>query len=533
MRKSRRLPESWPGAARILHQLQEQHQRAAARAKSLQAELAAAHANHAEVRALERRRLVQAVTATTLRHLDQVRSRLWRLRDLLAEGLPPEPAMQELAKIRTALDEMIDSFRTTVRGVYPAMLPDRGPRAALEELAATLPRPVRFDGDLGRRVEWQIESGLYHAVAAVLNLYAGTHDGAGERSAARSSPITVVFGRDEALQVRITAEMDDMSLADLRSALAHDAARLAVLGGAMRFAMTGNRATVDITLAKQVLPPDLDTVPSQYATSAVFRQVWELARQGRRYVGYGPERAAWLAVAERMSKLPRIAVVLGTAREDPTLPSVPYVNVIQVHQAPNASLAEEFLADDGPRGRVDAVVCLVPPDTDFRTALRYGRHRVMLIEADDVAVVADVAKQLQAQAPTIAARRALVSIRELVQGLPADHELRRALDQVSAERHEFAELDLLVELTAQDTPLLRTAGEKVRAAAARLLGAEGPEPWMRLGLSPNADKAVVRATAQHSARYWRSRAQLPTTGGKDREVYETLAATAERLVDLA
>nr|PZM94986.1 MAG: hypothetical protein DIU77_13135 [Thermocrispum agreste] len=120
-----------------------------------------------------------------------------------------------------------------------------------------------------------------------------------------------------------------------------------------------------------------------------------------------------------------------------------------------------------------------------------------------------------------------------MQGLPADHELRRALDQVSAERHEFAELDLLVELTAQDTPLLRTAGEKVRAAAARLLGAEGPEPWMRLGLSPNADKAVVRATAQHSARYWRSRAQLPTTGGKDREVYETLAATAERLVDLA
>src|SRR5690606_41774023 len=122
--------------------------------------------------ARERGRVVQAVSTTSLRALDASRTRLWRLRDLLAEGLPPEPAMHELGEVRAALDEMIDRFRTPVRGVYPAMLPDRGPRAALEELAATLARPVRLDGDLGRRVEWQIESGLYHAAAAVLNLYA-------------------------------------------------------------------------------------------------------------------------------------------------------------------------------------------------------------------------------------------------------------------------------------------------------------------------------------------------------------------------
>src|SRR5690606_41318999 len=126
---------------------------------------------HADVCALERCRLVQAMTMTTLRVLAAIHTRLCGLRDRLAEGLPPEPAMHALGEVRAALDEMIDRFRTTVRGVYPAMLPDRGPRAALEELAATLARPVRFDGDLGRRVERQIEYGLYPTAAVGRILY--------------------------------------------------------------------------------------------------------------------------------------------------------------------------------------------------------------------------------------------------------------------------------------------------------------------------------------------------------------------------
>jgi len=530
MRRSRRADKVWPNAAGILHQLQEHHQRAAARAQFLRSELAAAQVHHAEVRALERRRLVQAVTTTTLRDLDAIRTRLWRLRDLLAEGLPPEPAMHELGEVRAALDEMIDRFRTTVRGVYPAMLPDRGPRAALEELAATLARPVRFDGDLGRRVEWQIESGLYHAVASVLNLYAAKQETVGRHFI--GSPISVVFGHDEALQVRISADKEDMSADELRAALGHDAARLAVLGGTMRCSTVGGRAVVDITLAKQVVPPDLDTVPAQYAHSTLFHQVWELARQGRRHVGYGPERAAWLAVAERMIKPPRIAVVHGPNRDEINLPSLSNVSVIPVHETPDATLAREFLADDGPRGAIDGVVCLAAPQQDFRTTLRYGRHRVMLVETDDACAVTEVAERIRGQAPIIAARRALVSMRGLMDGLPAEHELRHTIDRIIAERHEITELDLLDDIERPDTPVLRMAGDQVRTAAARLLGAHGSEPWARLGLSPNADLAVVQATAHHSARYWRSRAQQPTTGGRDREVYEALAATAERLVDV-
>ena len=133
--------------------------------RGLRAELAAARERLAQVRDLERRRLVGAITTTTLRDLAEVRGRL--------TGITADTAADDLAEARGALDDLIDNFRAVVRGVYPAMLPDRGPRAALEELAATLPRPVRFGGDLGRRAGWQVESGLYHAVAAVLNVLAG------------------------------------------------------------------------------------------------------------------------------------------------------------------------------------------------------------------------------------------------------------------------------------------------------------------------------------------------------------------------
>ncbi len=59
------------------------------------------------------------------------------------------------------------------RGVYPAVLRDQGPAAALDEVAADLPRPVRLTGDLGGRLDWEIESGIYYVVAAAMNALAG------------------------------------------------------------------------------------------------------------------------------------------------------------------------------------------------------------------------------------------------------------------------------------------------------------------------------------------------------------------------
>ena len=38
-----------------------------------------------------------------------------------------------------ALDELLDRFRVIARGVYPAVLRDQGPAAALDEVIADLP----------------------------------------------------------------------------------------------------------------------------------------------------------------------------------------------------------------------------------------------------------------------------------------------------------------------------------------------------------------------------------------------------------
>ncbi|KAA5837330.1 hypothetical protein ABT337_30070 [Saccharopolyspora hirsuta] len=482
---------AWLGVAVQLARLHVDHAAADQRARRLNSELSTARARLARVRDLERHRLVRAITATTLRDLDEVRS---SLRAVTEEGTG-------LTVAEGALEELIDDFRSVVRGVFPAMLPDRGPRAALEELAATLPRPVTFAGDLGRRAGWQLESGFYHAVAAALNLVAG------EESA---HPVTVTFGRDVALRAKIHAPGD----ADLSRALVQDVERLAVLGGDMECAVVDGAAVVTVRLAERVelVPPAVD--PAELERSAVYRKVRDLVRQGQAAVG-GPE---WDAVAERLTMPPRLAVV-GPGRD--TSDGAPAAVV--VFDAPaDQALAAELRADDDPRGGVDAVLCRVPPEPGFRDVLLSGRNRVVLAESGSVGALA---ARLAAHGPVIAARRAVVAMRDLVRGLPAGHQLRWAVEQVGADAHEFAELDLLDDLDRGG--VLRGA----TTAAARLLGADGIDPRSRLGLPADAaDEEVVDAARAAVAR-WRAHAEHPANSSRDRAACEVLVRTAEGLLN--
>jgi hypothetical protein len=483
--------------------LRADREQAEARAQRLKAEVTAARERLAEVRDLERRRLVGAITATTLRDLADVRERL--------QGLAAGTTADDLAEVRGSLDDLLDDFRTVVRGVYPAMLPDRGPRAALEELAAMLPRPVHFRGELGRRVGWQVESGLYHAVAAVLNVLAGLESG---------EPIVVEFRRDDALRVRLIAPAGELSVRELSATLGHDAQRLAVLGGAMECAVTGGSAVVNVRVAERIEPVDAAAAPA-FEHSAIYRQVYELVRQGQRTTGDGPERARWDAVAERMAAPPRLAVVGGPP--DAPVPAGEAVTVVVAGGPADESLAEEFLADDGPRGAVDAVLCLVTPTEGFRAVLRRGRQRVELTES---ASVDRLARKLAAWRPVLAARRAVVTVTELVR---PDHPMRWAVERIGAEAHEITELDLLDEIERGDTRLLRTAGDAV-VDAVRLLGAYGSDPRARLGLASDAGDVQVRAAAERAVRRWRAHAEHPATGGQDRAACEVLVRTAEGML---
>ena len=144
------------------------------RADDLATELQASRQRLARAREVERRRLVMELGHATTDRLAGLRNAVSTARNELDEPEPdPETAQQALARARVGLDELLDRFRVIARGVYPAVLRDQGPAAALDEVAADLPRPVRLTGDLDGRLDWEIESGIYYVVAAAMGVLAG------------------------------------------------------------------------------------------------------------------------------------------------------------------------------------------------------------------------------------------------------------------------------------------------------------------------------------------------------------------------
>jgi hypothetical protein len=115
--------------------------------------------------------------------------------------------------------------------VYPSVLRDQGPAAALDEVAADLPRPVRLHAHLGSRAAWELESGLYYAAASALRELAG-------RPAERE--LTLRF---EECRGEISVVLDDpappVAPERLEAALADDADRLVALGGGLRITAPG------------------------------------------------------------------------------------------------------------------------------------------------------------------------------------------------------------------------------------------------------------------------------------------------------
>ncbi|HEY4422326.1 MAG TPA: hypothetical protein VGN22_22600, partial [Pseudonocardia sp.] len=152
----------------------------------------------AQAREVERRRLVMELSHATGDRLAALRAEVERAQGAL-EYRPEEAAAahEALMRARGGLDELLDRFRVIARGVYPAVLRDQGPAAALDEVATDLPRPVRLTGSLGGRLDWEIESGLYYVAAAALHALAG-------RPA--DGEVVVSFGRAEG---RATVRIDD------------------------------------------------------------------------------------------------------------------------------------------------------------------------------------------------------------------------------------------------------------------------------------------------------------------------------------
>jgi signal transduction histidine kinase len=158
-----------------------------------------------------------------------------------------EAGKDALERARTILDDLIDRVRVIARGVYPAVLREQGPVAALDELAADLPRPVRLTGDMIERLAWEIESAIYYLAAGAVQQLAG-------RPAERELLVHLEH-TDGRLRLHIDDPTPPVATEQMRDALAVDAERLAALGGEL-----------ELTDAEGALDETTSTAGSDVAT---------------------------------------------------------------------------------------------------------------------------------------------------------------------------------------------------------------------------------------------------------------------------
>ncbi|MCD2196693.1 hypothetical protein LQ327_25305 [Actinomycetospora endophytica] len=203
-----------------------------ARAGELARETEASRRRLGRAREVERRRLVGELGGATTDRLVAFRTAVTDAGESIDEGLEEpeddrdeatELARHHLETARERLEELLDRFRAIARGVHPAVLRDQGPRAALEEIIADLPRAVHLSGRLTDRLPWEVESGLYYAAASALGLLGG-------RSGDEPLELDLEQTDDRAEVRLIDAEADPDAT---REALADDADRLAALGGSL------------------------------------------------------------------------------------------------------------------------------------------------------------------------------------------------------------------------------------------------------------------------------------------------------------
>ncbi|TPW77897.1 hypothetical protein [Schumannella soli] len=442
-------------------------------------------AERAEVRAArvregERIRLVETITTATVHDLAA-------LRELLATA----PDDVDWPAIHASAERLIADLRDAVRGVFPAMLPDRGAEETLRELAAALPVPVDVTGGLGRRAGWDIESGFYHAVAGALTTVARI----GGRTSLR-------LHRADALVARI-GSTQPVDAAHLTFALAVDAERIASLGGALVARELGDAVEVEVTM------PDRSEVTSLPIGN---RQIESRPVHGR--VATLVEVAGLPADELASCRDALVAPVTLLVVQGPLPAPMSGVQTVLCDAAPDGALAAEIGDRDGRWGAVDAVVCALAPRRGFAAGLRPGQ----LLFRDGVAP-AEAVSALAARAPVLAARRVLerLAARAAEEGSAA---LRWQIDELRAGAHELAEDALLDDVARGQAP------DIVDAAAARLAGAEGGEVHVRLGLPADADAEQVRTEALAALARWQHAAATPGSAPRRRaaEVLERSAA---------
>jgi len=456
-------------------------------ALSAQAEVEVFEVRIARARESERIRLVETMTTATLRDLKTVRAML----------APSATTTVRWPSVAEAMGRIIRDFRTTVRGVFPAMLPERGAEETLKELAATLPIAVEFRGELGRRPRWEVESTFTHAVADVLGALASLR-----------LAVQVILERDGALRARVRGGGSSSDVAMLTDTLRANRERLEALGGALTISSSGPAGVqVAVTVPDRNEASWLPLSKRQLNSRPVHARVAMLLESTRLSE---EEVAPW--------RRDLFAPVRLLVLQQPLPTPLPGVQALMCAGDPDLTLAEQLRDPHGPWGRIDAVVCGYYPGAEFVRELRDGP--LLFAAGTDAAAAAAL---LSVRAPVFAARRALAQIHDYVQRHPRAQWLRMQADHLTRSSHELVEDALLNDLARGTAPSV------IDDEGARLIGIDGGAPQSRLGLAENASSSAIEDAASVLLDRWMSIADRPELDHRSRRAAEVVRDSAARV----
>jgi len=114
----------------------------------------------------ERRRIERDLHDGTQRRLVSLAMQLGMARESLTDA--PEAVRQVIEQAHDEATEALAELRQLVRGLYPAVLDDRGLDAALSGIAANAPLPVRLRVDVATRCAPGVEAVAYFVVSEAL-----------------------------------------------------------------------------------------------------------------------------------------------------------------------------------------------------------------------------------------------------------------------------------------------------------------------------------------------------------------------------
>ncbi|MET0145814.1 MAG: dynamin family protein [Ilumatobacteraceae bacterium] len=137
-----------------------------------------------------------------------------------------------------------------------------------------------------------------------------------------------------------------------------------------------------------------------------------------------------------------------------------------------------------------------------------------------------LAGQFTSRSSVLKARSTLATILSLadLQGGPQARRLRDLVRDIENAEHQLVEIRLLSQLKAGQAGL----GDDAREAR-RVLGGGGPDPFLRLGLPPEAGPAAVREAAIATIGRWRMLAEDPLMAKDGRDIASGVIRTCEEL----